>query len=266
MKSGLKLVLGLGFVFEMLCGSTLLTAQGTQSSASGLQGRCVRWLQSIQPDQKALNATDFCRGIQADEAATHYSLKCNHDIPIPFSRSPARWPSHCNFAGEVTPTHTLAVDFRSGSRGPFEFPSAYPASAETLANFGADAQYTGATFYSRTDFLVGSDRLPAGLYKLFAHREDDGWVLDFAQQSGEWDTLLPVEHPAWHVQMNSIRGTDPTKNPVARILDPTQRCAAAASGAGTVREMELSFGLQDVSVCVTLLPEAAPATEALSAH
>ncbi|HEY2858619.1 MAG TPA: hypothetical protein VGJ21_09395 [Terracidiphilus sp.] len=220
-------------------------------------------MKSIQPDQNSLSATDFCRGLPAGDADGHYSLKCKSSVDIRFSRSLATWRSHCNFAGLVTPFDTLAVDFRSGSSGGWEFPAAYPSSAQVLNDFGGDAQYTGVTLYSRTDFVIGKDRLPAGLYKLFPHKDDQDWILDFAAQDGEWDQLLPVEHPAWHARMNSIHGTDARNNPVADILVRPRSCPAS-SPLGPVRELEFSFGTQDISVCVTLIPGAPSAPDEVS--
>jgi hypothetical protein len=241
----------IGFFFLLVCGSVVVNAQNVPGSADTRVDRCIRWLNAIQPDQN-MSAANFCRGLQTGNAGGHYSVKCDSTATIRGTIS----PSHCNFAGLVTPADTLAVDFRTQSAVGWEFSNA-------LTAFGAN-QYVAATFYSRTDFVIGKDRLSAGLYKLFPHKDDKGWVLDFAHQDGEWDELLPAEHPSWHARMNSIGGTDPSKRLFADILVIPKRCPTSSPVGTTIRELEFSFGTQDVSACLTVIQEPLSAPEELS--
>jgi hypothetical protein len=250
-----------GLFFMLVCGSIAVNAQNGPEPADTRVDRCIRWLKAIQPDQNILSATDVCRGVQTSNAGGHYSLKCNSTATI----RGTQWPSRCNFAGLVTPGDTLAVDFRTGSSGGWEFLAAWPADAQHAAASGADSQYAAATLYSRTDFAIGKDRLPAGLYKLFPRKDDEGWILDLAREDGEWDEPLSAGHPSWHARMNLIDGADPSKKqkPVADILAVPKRCPAA-SPVGTVRELEFSFGNRDVSVCLSLNQEPPSAPEEIS--
>ena len=239
------------FLFLLVCGSVVVNAQNAPTPANTRVDRCIRWLNGIQPDPN-MSAANFCRGLQTGNAGGHYSVKCHSTATIRGTLS----PSHCNFAGLVTPSDTLAVDFRTESASGWEFPNA-------LTAFGAN-HYVAATFYSRTDFVVGEDRLPAGLYKLFTHKDDNGWVLDFARQDGEWDELLPAEHPSWHARMNSIGSTDTSKKLFADILVSPKGCRTASPAGTTVRELEFSFGTQDVSVCLSVNQAPPSAPEELS--